>query len=255
MSKRAAVPRLRRGRVALATAAHIPVLLFLAAVLTAVLTIPGSMVQVGRRAGPWIYVPKLHAQLVVLAIVLPLTAVALMRLGTGVYLLLTASRPIPVGVSFEPGELPVWQGRQGWRGLDRLRLGWSFLASIGPAFYAYWLWRIWSGTDPLALRLLWSFFATMVLGGSVAVLFSSEARLLLNDVLGTMYITDRRIVWRNAHGVYRELRGAELIGAALVEGDARGGGSPSRRGGAAASPKSTCSACPDRWRPSSRSSR
>lgn len=210
-----------RRRVVAAAAALIPVLLLLAAMLIAVLTISDETVRVGRRGGPWTRLPTFHAQIAASAVLGPLIAAVLWRLGVAAARLIAMPRTAPVAFALMPGETALWQGRQGWRGVDRQRLGWVMLAGVGPALYGWWLWRIWHGADPLAIRMFWSFAATCVLGGTVAPLFSPAAGRLVDDLLGVMTVTDRRIVWCTARGdVYRELPGAELITVAVVAGDA-----------------------------------
>jgi hypothetical protein len=124
------------------------------------------------------------------------------------------------GFVLAPGEIIVWQGKQGWRGIDRTRLGLATLTCIGPALCVWWLGRIWAGPDPLVEQLFWSFFATLILGATVMPIFSEAGRTFVNDVLGEMVITNQRIAWLSPSGnQYKEISGAELTGAALVEGD------------------------------------
>lgn len=203
-------------------AARLPVLLFLGTVIAAILTIPGETVQIGPRLGPKTLVPKLPVQLGVLAVILPLTVIVVVGMGKGLHLLWTTRSRSLLPLRLEPGEAIAWKGRQGWYSIDRQRAWTTILAGAGPTLYAFWLWRIWSVSGLLVEKLFWTFFATVVLGGSVAVLLSAEARTLLNDLFGSMTITDRRIAWYGPRGeLYRELRGTGIIGAAIVEGDAR----------------------------------
>ncbi|KQN89789.1 hypothetical protein ASE95_16540 [Sphingomonas sp. Leaf231] len=214
----------RRDRVALATAAYLPIFLFLAAVIAAVLLIPGEMVQVGRRRGPYILVPALPVQIGVLAGAVPLASVVLARMVRGAYSLWTTRHAEPGGFVLAPGELIAWRGKQGLRGIDRTRLVMALLTCIGPALYVWWLVHVWTGAEPLVLKLFWSFFATVALSATVAPLMSKPGRTFVNDVLGEMVVTDRRIAWCSGRGnQYREILGAEIRDAALVEGDGQRG--------------------------------
>ncbi len=210
----------RRDRVALAAAAYIPIFLFLATVIVAVLLIPGEMVQVGRRRGPYTLVPALPVQIGVLAVAVPLAGVVLARMARAAYSLWKTRHAEPGGFVLAPGEIIAWRGKQGWRGIDRIRLVMALLTCIGPALYVWWLVHVWTGGEPLVLKLFWSFFATVALGATVAPLMSKPGRTFVNDVLGEMVVTDRRIAWCSPRGdQYREILGAEIEDAALVEGD------------------------------------
>ncbi len=212
----------RRDRVALAAAAYLPIFLFLAAVIAAVLLIPGEMVQVGRRRGPYTLVPALPVQIGVLAVAVPLAGVVLARMFRAAYSLWTTRHAEPGGFVLAPGEIIAWQGKQGWRGIDRTRLVMALLTCIGPALYVWWLVRIWAGWDPLVEQLFWSFFATLVLGATMAPLFSEPGCTFINDVFGDMVVTDRRIAWRSPRGnQFKEILGTEVQDAALIEGDER----------------------------------
>jgi hypothetical protein len=99
---------------------------------------------------------------------------------------------------------------------------------VGPILYGWWLWHIWVGDAQLALKLFWTFAATVVLGGpAVAPLTVGRdaARRHLRDLFGTTVITDRRIAWLTPWRarVYREIAKRDVVAAALVEGDARRG--------------------------------
>lgn len=210
----------RRDRVALAAAAYIPIFLFLAAVIAAVLLIPGEMVQVGRRRGPYTLVPALPVQIGVLAVAVPLAGVVLARMVRGAYSLWTTRHAEPCGFVLAPGEIIAWRGKQGWRGIDRTRLVMALLTCIGPALYVWWLVHVWTGGEPLVLKLFWSFFATVALGATVAPLMAKPGRTFVNDVLGEMVVTDRRIAWCSRRGKqYREILGAEIEDAAFVDGN------------------------------------
>ncbi|MBB3694815.1 hypothetical protein [Sphingomonas sp. BK580] len=211
-----------RDRVALAVAAYLPIFLLLATVIASVLLISGETVQVGRRGGPYTSVPKLAAQIGVLSVAVPLAGVVVARMVRGAYLLWATRQAEPPGFVVAPGEIIAWQGKQGLRGIDRIRLGVAVLTCIGPALYVWWLVHIWTGADPSVLKLFWSFFATLALGATVAPLMSKPGRTFVNDVFGDMVVTDRRIAWCSPRGNrYREISGAEIKGAALVEGDGR----------------------------------
>lgn len=212
----------RPDRLALATAVHIPIFLFLATVIAAVLLIPGETVQVGRRGGPYTVVPKLPAQIGVLSVTVPLAGVVIARVARGTYLLWATGHAESPGLVSAPGEIITWQGKQGLRGIDRIRVGMAVLTCIGPALYAWWLVHIWTGADPLVLKLFWSFLATVALGATVSPLMSKPGRTFVNDVFGNMVVTDRRIAWCGPRGnQYREILGIEIKDAALVEGDGR----------------------------------
>lgn len=212
----------RRDRVALAAVAYLPIFLFLATVIAAVLLIPGETVQVGRRGGPYTIVSKLPVQIGVLTVAVPLAGIVLARMARGAYLLWMSRHAEQCGFVLAPGEIIAWHGKQGWRSVDRMRLGLALLTCIGPTLYVWWLVRIWAGPDLLVEQLFWSFFATLVLGATVAPIFSESGRTFINDVFGDMVVTDRRIAWRSPRGnQYREILGAEVQDAAVIEGDER----------------------------------
>ncbi|TCP29856.1 hypothetical protein [Sphingomonas sp. BK235] len=212
----------RRERVALAVAAYLPIFLFLATVIASVLLIPGDTVQVGRRRGPYTLVPTLPVQIGVLSVAVPLAGVVIARMARGAYWLWATRQAERPGFALAAGEIIAWRGKQGLRGIDRIRLGMAVLTCIGPALYVWWLLHIWTVANPLVLQLFWSFCATVALGATVAPLMSKPGRTFVNDVLGEMVVTDRRIAWCSPRGSqYREIPGDEIRDVAFIEGDGR----------------------------------
>lgn len=211
--------------------ASVPVLLFFAVVIVGILSFPDETIMVGRRRlGPWSRVPTWQAQAVVLTIMLPLAGVFLARLLRAEYRLwkLAVRTADILAVGLADGEIVAWRGKQGWRGFDRTRVVLIVLSGLGPACYALWLWRIWNGADVVTVKLLWTFFASVLLGGSVVAVLTfgwNAARVLVYDLLGDMVVTDRRLAWLTPLSgvVYREIKGADLVSAAFVEGTARRG--------------------------------
>jgi hypothetical protein len=207
-----------------------PALLLLAAMILGVLSIEGDTVLVGPRGGPWTRYPARPVQAVTLAILVPLTVLIVTRVIRTAIANLRAARPAPAAQpgGLAPGEPIAWQGRQGWRGVGVARAGIAALATLGPALYAWWLWRIWTAPDPLVLQLFWSAAATIVLCGPAAAPFLAgrgPALRLVRDLFGTVVVTDRRIAWltlRRAR-VYREIAARDLVLAAFVEGTERRG--------------------------------
>ncbi|HEX8421307.1 MAG TPA: hypothetical protein VF638_14970 [Sphingomonas sp.] len=218
----------RRAIIRMGALGHFIVLVVLACMIAAVLIIPGETVLVGRRSGPKTAVPTVHAQLVALAILLPLAILALWRVMRGALVLWASRTPSEERVYLAPAEPIYWSGRPGWRSFSRMRLFATGAVGTVPAFYLWWLWHIWSGTGPLVERLFWTIGATIFLGGSAlgAVFVGLPTlRLWLLDMIGTLVVTERRIAWRAPHSgeVYREHSIADLVHVGFVEGDERRG--------------------------------
>jgi hypothetical protein len=204
-------PRLHRMRTIVTLAAHIPIVALLAAAIVLVLAMPGETMRVTFSYGPRLLVPRPYMQAAILAVMLPLMALALARMaGAAAELWRLRGQGRTAGAGLATDEQVQWPGGPGWRSFGARRLLLTSLGAFGPALYVVWLSLIWAGSDPLVWQLFDTFLATTVLAGTiVGVLVAGlpTLRTWLYDVFGVIVITDRRIAWMSPGGgeIYREI--------------------------------------------------
>lgn len=207
-------------------------LILLGTMMYAVLSLPGETTFVGRRGGPWRPVPTWQVQVCSLALLLPLMALVFQRaavaLGRLARALLARTRLRETATGLALGEPIFWQGGQGWRGVPAARILWIAAGAIGLVGFLTLTWHIWTGTNPLPMKLFWTAIVLLIFSGSLAMALTTGAMALQRcwlELFGTMVVTDRRIAWLSPlrGRVYHEVRGDELIEAALVGGDERRG--------------------------------
>jgi hypothetical protein len=125
-----------------------------------------------------------------------------------------------------PDETIRWSGR---RGFGSFHVGrWVGLGVMSLPIFAYlwWMWAIWKDFEflgPISLMppLMWSFFALMLVGFTsfgIVIQFRSMVLDWFRDALGTIAVTDRRIVFRSpiTGRIYHLIAADDLLWADLV---------------------------------------
>jgi hypothetical protein len=124
-------------------------------------------------------------------------------------------------VGLKLGERVIWSARPGWRTLTGSRALVLSLTALAPVLIGWWFWRILTG-EGVWPRAFWALLLIGLLFGWVIPAILVARRVLISwifDSLGSVAVTDRRIVWRSPvrDVVYREIAGDGIIGAALVD--------------------------------------
>jgi len=125
------------------------------------------------------------------------------------------------------GERVMWTARPGWQTLTGSRALVLALTALAPVLIGWWLWRILTGVGVWP-RAFWALLLIGLLFGSIVpaiVVGRHMPRRWVFDLLGTVAVTDRRIVWRSPMRgvVYREIAGDSIISAVLVDQRGRRG--------------------------------
>ncbi|WP_343521368.1 hypothetical protein [Sphingomonas sp.] len=197
--------------------------------LTWALTTTGETASVGFRGGQRIPISPELARVIFIGAGALLLVVLAMLFAGGLRYAWRAPDPSgsPGEAGLNLGEHVKWVGRPGWSSLTGAPAFLLLLTVLGPVLIGWWI----LGTPIDGLfgpRGFWALLLIGLLFGSIvpAILF---ARRTLSswvfDSLGTVAVTDRRIVWLSPmRGLaYREIAGDSIIGAALVDRDGRRG--------------------------------
>jgi hypothetical protein len=220
--------RTRWKRVAIAASGLVGPAVFLVcgAIIARPIVSEGGWLRVG--AGPRERVSAATAQAVLIPIGTVLVLVLLVQL-VGLVRGARAARMAPATRFDRLGtcETVLWAGRPGLRSVTGGRLLLFALTLAAPCLFALWLWTIWSNTRDSAPAAFWTALACMLFFGfAVPGIIKGSDTLWewVRDVLGRVFVTDRRIVWAVGRDfVYREIVGDSLIGVALIEGQGRYG--------------------------------
>jgi hypothetical protein len=125
------------------------------------------------------------------------------------------------------GEAVKWSGRRGFRAF-KAEHGVALVLIATPALlYAWWMWAIWKDFEwvsfiRLLIPLMWSLTALMFVGFSAfAIIFQFRTIVMdwFRDALGTIAVTDRRIVFRSPMSghIYFEIAADDVVSADLIE--------------------------------------
>lgn len=210
-------------RTAILASAMVVVLGCVVLFLIAVLTTSGGTASVGFRGGQRVPVSPELARAVFIAVGAIFLMVLAMPFAGGLRNAWSAPDPSdsPARTGLKLGERIIWAGRPGLRSLTGSRALLLSLTVLAPALICWWLLAIPVG-DFLGPKAIWGLLLIGLLFGSIIPAILLARRVLgswVFDLLGNVAVTDRRIVWLSPMrgAAYREIAGASIIGAALVD--------------------------------------
>lgn len=211
----------RWGRLLVVASVAIPFLLFIAAFLVGAATADGPAWL--RVNGYRFEIPAPAGRAILVSTGLGFLAVIFLLIGAGVRdAWRTRPADVPVRDALEAGERLLWQGEPRLRTLTWLRMVLLSLALVAPILFTRWIWLSYAGSEKLAQKLFWAFFPTAALCFWILpalIMGAGPMKRWVMDVFGSIVVTDRRIAWLSPRrrDVYRQIDGAQLIAAMLVE--------------------------------------
>lgn len=220
--------RTRWQRVVIAVSLLVPIAAALAfgAIAADEIASKGGWLRVGR--GPREAISAASAR----DILIPIGAVFVLAFLAVIFRLVRAARAAPEAPASQfdrlgTSEAILWAGRPGLRSATGSRVLLFVLAIAAPFLFALWLWAIWGNARDSVEAGFWTVWACMLFFGSAVpgiVIGSDALREWIRDALGRVVVTDRRVAWVvGRNGVYREIVGDSLLGAALIERQGRYG--------------------------------